>query len=129
MKVAYIDTSCLVAVAFGEPGHQDMVERLRSQDRVVSSTLLEAELSAALLREGVPVSSARGLCSNIDWILPQRPLSSEFRSVLGAGYVRGADLWHLACALFVSPDPSLLSFLTLDQRQAEVAAALRFRVS
>jgi hypothetical protein len=96
---------------------------------VISSNLLEAELAAALLREGVPVSSARPLLSNIDWILPQRALSPEFARVLDVGYLRGADLWHLACALFVAPDPALLSFLTLDRRQSEVAAALGFPVS
>jgi hypothetical protein len=46
--------------------------------------------------------------------------------VLEHGYLRGADLWHLACALFVVDEPDMLTFLTLDTRQQEVAAALGF---
>lgn len=26
-------------------------------------------------------------------------LTSEFNRILGAGYIRGADAWHLACAI------------------------------
>jgi hypothetical protein len=47
--------------------------------------------------------------------------------VLDAGYLRGADCWHVATALYVSPEPSRLSFLTLDERQRDVARTLGFR--
>ena len=40
----------------------------------------------------------------------------------------GADLWHLAAAIHVTPEPGDLTFLTLDRRQREVAAALGFEV-
>ena len=40
----------------------------------------------------------------------------------------GADRWHLAAAIHVTPEPSDLTFLTLDRRQREVAAALGFEV-
>ena len=50
------------------------------------------------------------------------------RAALRAGYLRGADLWHVACALYVAPKPSDVFFITLDERQAEVAAALEFRL-
>jgi len=43
------------------------------------------------------------------------------------GDVRGADLWHLACALFLTSVPAQIGFLTLDQRQNELAAALGFQ--
>ena len=43
------------------------------------------------------------------------------------GYVRGADLWHLACALYVAASPGELTFLTLDERQRTVAKALGFK--
>ena len=32
MNVGYVDTSCLVAVAFGEPGHEAIVARLQIVD-------------------------------------------------------------------------------------------------
>lgn len=45
MKVAYVDSSVLVAIAFGEKGFARQVKRLQGFDRLVSSNLLEAELS------------------------------------------------------------------------------------
>jgi len=40
--------------------------------------------------------------------------------------VKGAHLWHLACALFLAPEPKDLAFLTLDKRQEAVARKLGF---
>jgi len=60
------------------------------------------------------------------WVHPNRPLSGEFERVTAEGYVKGAGLWHLACALFLAPDPKDLSFLTLDRRQEEIARKLGF---
>ena len=65
--------------------------------------------------------------SAISWVFPNRPLTAEVKKVVGAGYLRGADLWHVACALFVSPDPSQISFLTLDARQKEICRAVGFQ--
>jgi hypothetical protein len=108
VNLAYVDTSCLVAIAFGESGARRVAARLGRFDRVFSSNLLEAELRSALIREGVSGDAARPLLAGI----------------AATGYVRGADLWHLACALFLEPDGRDLVFLTLDRRQAEVAARL-----
>ncbi len=124
MKIAYVDTSCLVAVALGERGAAAVERRLARFDRLVSSNLLEAELRAALRREGV--EGASRVLSSITWLLPDRPLSAEIAAVLEAGYVRGADCWHLATALYLAPEPSELSFMTLDERQRDVAALLGF---
>jgi len=124
MKIAYVDTSCLVAVALGERGAAAVERRLARFDRLVSSNLLEAELRAALRREGV--EGASRVLSSITWLLPDRPLSAEIAAVLEAGYVRGADCWHLATALYLAPEPSELSFITLDERQRDVAALLGF---
>jgi hypothetical protein len=52
----------------------------------------------------------------------------EIDRVLAAGSLRGADLWHLACAVYVSGNPEELAFVSLDQRQREVAKALGFSV-
>ena len=56
-----------------------------------------------------------------------RPLSVEIERVLDAGYVRGAHCFHLASALYLSPQPSATTFLTLDTRQRAVAKALGFK--
>ncbi len=125
MKVAYVDTSLLLAIAFRERRSAALARRLESFDRLVASNLLEAELRVALRREDVP--SDTPLLRRISWISPDRPLSREITTVLSAGYLRGADLWHLACALYLATSPRDLPFLTLDERQEMVARALGFQ--
>ncbi len=125
MSVAYVDTSALVAIAFGEDGADELARRLSGFSRLVSSNLLEAELCAACAREGRPVP--REMLSRISWILTDRPLSAEIRTILQAGYLRGADLWHVATALYAAPAPGAIAFITLNEKQAEVAAALNFK--
>ncbi len=126
MKAGYVDTSCLVAIAFDEPERAEVASRLGDHDMLLSSNLLEAEFRAALARESADLDEA--LFSWITWVLPDRPLSAEITRVLGTAYLRGADLWHLSMAIYVTPDPTDLTFLTLDRRQKEVAEALGFRV-
>ncbi len=125
MKAAYIDTSCLVAIAFGEKGAASLGRRLEGFDELFSSNLLEAEFRASLVRE--EVDDAADLLSWFTWVLPDRPLSREFGKVLAAGYLRNADLWHVGCALFLADGkPSDLHFLTLDDRQRAVTKRLGF---
>jgi hypothetical protein len=122
---AYVDRSCLVALAFDEPGARKLAARLRRFDRLFSSNLLEAELRSALAREGVD-AEIEGLLSWLTWVYPNRPLTAEYVRITAAGYLRGADLWHLANALFLAPNATDLSFLTLDARQGEMARRLGF---
>jgi hypothetical protein len=90
----------------------------------VSSNLLEAELRATFAREGlVPAGE---LFDWMKWVLPDRPLAPELGRVFAAGYLRGADAWHLACALYATSNPADIAFLTLDTRQAAVARRLGF---
>ena len=124
MRLAYLDTSCLVALAFDEPGAGELVERLAAFERLISSNLLEAEYRAALARERV--SGGESLLSWVTWLHPDRPLTAELQEALGFGNLRGGDLWHLGCALFLRRELPDLAFLTLDQRQGEVAHALGF---
>ena len=125
MRIAYVDTSCLVAIAFGERGTAALARRMNEFDELVASNLLEAELRSAFMREGV--SGAEPLLESVSWIAPDRPLGREIETVLAAGYLRGADCWHLATALYLSPEPAELTFLTLDEQQAGVAAVLGFQ--
>lgn len=124
MRVAYVDTSCLVAIAFGEPGADALARDLDAFDLRIAANLLEAELRSTFHREDVPY--APQVASRITWVLPDRPLSREMARVLESGYARGADLWHLATALYVVGDSSDVTFATLDERQAGTAAALGF---
>ena len=60
------------------------------------------------------------LVSGIDWVLPDWRLDREIVTALDVGYLSGADLWHVATALYVALDLSQLFFLTLDGSQRSV---------
>ncbi|MXW36546.1 MAG: type II toxin-antitoxin system VapC family toxin [Chloroflexi bacterium] len=124
MTTAYVDTSALVAIATSEPSGPAVAERIATFDRVISGTILEAELRSVFVRQGrawVP-----GVISRIHWVLPRRPLGPELAAALDAGYLRPGDLLHLATALYATEEIDRITFVTLDRRQAEVAAALGF---
>lgn len=124
MNLAYVDTSALVAIAFGERGASALARRLEGFDELLSSNLLEAELHATFAREGV--RGADDLLTWVTGVLPNRPLTREIEAVLNAGYLRGAGLWHLACALYVAGRPDNLTFISLDEQQRGIAQALGF---
>ena len=126
MSVAYVDTSALVATTFDEPEGDAVANRLNEFPHLLSSNLLEAELRAVCAREEVGFSES--LAANLKWVFPDRSLAPELAAVLTAGYLRGADLWHVASALYVTPNPGDMWFVTLDERQRSVAATLGFRV-
>ncbi len=125
MTTAYVDSSVIVAVAFGEAGQADSERHMEQFSDLRSSNLLEAEVRAAYLRTGRRYDAQ--ILSGIRWVMPDRPLTLEISKVLEAGYVRGADLWHLATALHIAADPQVVTFITLDAQQRRVARALRFR--
>lgn len=124
MRAAYVDSSCLVAIALAEPGAKKVAAAGKRFGQLLSSNVLEAEVRAALAREGLTVTP--GLFRGIAWVHPNRSLAAEFERALAKGPLRGADLWHVACALFLDPSAKELAFLSLDQRQRRVAAALGF---
>lgn len=124
MKIAYVDTSCRVAAAYSESSATNVIKQLARFDRVLSSTLLEAELFSALRCEGRALTD--DYMHAIELVTVDRPLRAEVTKVLSAGDERGADCWHLATALYLAADPSELSFVTLDVPQRKVAAALGF---
>ncbi len=126
MTLAYVDTSAIVRVAFGEEGGIDVERRLARFRNLISSNLLEAEVRSTFARERIPFP--RNLLNRMDWLHPGRPLTPEIESVLAAGYLRGADLWHVATALHLPQEPAEVTFLTQDRRQRNVAEALGFRV-
>jgi predicted nucleic acid-binding protein len=126
MSVAYVDSSALAAIVFDESPASTLASRINGFDRLISSNLLEAELRATFVREKLDFEES--IVLGTDWILPDRTLTPEFKTVLQAGYLRGADLWHVATALYVSSGLPRLSFATLDARQAVVADALGFKV-
>ena len=122
---AYIDSSAILAIEFREDGFQSVLDRIGDHADIIASNLVEAEIRAAEAREGRTFNQP--LHSNITWIYPNRPLTTEFDRVLRVGYLRGADLWHVAVALYAAPDPSQISFITLDMRQRDIARKIGFQ--
>lgn len=45
---------------------------------------------------------------------PARRLTRELERVLAAGYIRGADAWHVACALYLDPTSSPITTKKCD---------------
>ena len=125
MEGTYVDASAILAIAFQEPGYEVVKQRLQGFPRLRSSHLLEAELRAAHARNNVIFDP--GFIAGIEWIAPFRPLSREIAAALEIGYLRGADLWHVAVALYQADNPREVAFMTLDGRQRAVAAALGFQ--
>lgn len=126
-RIAYVDTSFLVSITLGERGSAALERRLGTFDELAASNLLEAELRAALVREHVVPDP--DFLAGISWILPDRPLVAEIGRVLAAAdYLRGADCWHLAAALYLVDDPGEITFLTLDNKQGEIARMLGFNI-
>ena len=127
MSNAYIDTSLLIAIEICEPNFELYEEELTRFDRIFSSNLLEAEYRSVCRRLRRDSSDLR--LSKVTWIIPEYPLTQELRTVLAAGYLRGADLWHVASAIYAEKEQKTkMSFLTLDMRQQKVADAVGFDV-
>ena len=99
---------------------------MKQRSSMYSSSLLDAELRAAHASEDKPMQDH--LLAGLRWILPHRPLGPEIERVLAVGYLRTADVWHVAVALSVVEDPSEITFVTLDERQRDVASALGFGI-
>lgn len=124
--MAYVDASAAVAVALEEPGWELTARRLASFPVLLSGNLLEAELRSVYAREGFQYDPT--VVSNIGWIHPHRSLGPEMAKALEVGgYLKGADLWHIAAALYVDERVvGRMAFITLDNRQRAVAANLGF---
>lgn len=123
---AFLDSSAVVALFLGESAMERVSAALGPVRRAIATPLLEAEVRAVAARERMPADA--DLFWWLDWIAPTRSLEPEISRVLTAGLLRGADCWHLAVALSITPDPGQLIFLTLDERQRDVARTLGFNV-
>jgi predicted nucleic acid-binding protein len=127
VSAAYLDTSFFVAVVLGEPGSARLQRILAAYDRVLTSDLLVAEALGAAVREAVDVDLLRPALSAVTLVLPSRSLETEMRQALDLGRLRGADLWHVACALFAAGAARHeLAFLSRDTAQRAVARRLGF---
>lgn len=125
----YVDSSVVVAFLLGDAGASTFKRVRAARLPLLASTLLQAEVYSALARERIALALAGPALSSFSWVLPDRALDPELERTLPAGWLRGADAWHVACALRVSPDAGELGFITLDKKQRAVAAAVGLRTS
>ena len=129
MRTAYLDTSFLVAILFDETDASVLRRTLLRFDRVFSSDLLTAEALSAATREGLEIAPVMASLDAVALVLPHRSLDREIAEVLGHGYLRGADTWHLACALYLADSARAeVAFLSRDAAQRRVARRLGFAI-
>jgi hypothetical protein len=92
-----------------------------------ASDLLTAEALSAAVRERLEIGAVMTALEAVALVLPHRSLDRETREVLAQGQLRGADAWHVACALFLADAArSELAFLSRDVAQRRVARRLGF---
>lgn len=82
---------------------------------------------SACKREGIKYKEASSLLNTVNIISPNTILEDEVERILEHGYLRGADLAHVATALWLSRnEPKNLYFLSFDNSQVKVARELGF---
>lgn len=123
----YVDSSMVVAILLREIQSPKWSARFKTE-KFYSSRLLEAEVLAALRREKLPLSEFDDHARMIYWIAPERSLKPEVTKVLEYQYLRGADLWHVACALYIFGNSTGVEFCSLDKIQRAAAKACGFRL-
>lgn len=129
MTVVYVDSSVVVSLLLEETHFRRLRSKLHKAEEVISAALLEAEIYSVVHREGIDNNKAALFVEPITLIIPDRSLSPEYNLIFSKGYCRGADAFHLACALYLDPSKKDLIFLTEDERQRHIASQLGFKVS
>lgn len=127
MTTAYLDSSFFLAITLGERNAKQLQAVVRRFSSLVASDLLVAEVLSTAKREKIPFDLVSPALEPVTIVLPDRSLEQEMRRALQRGYLRGADLEHVACALFVAgEDTKSMAFLSRDSTQRRVARALGF---
>ena len=126
--ITYIDSSAVVGKLLGDGIHPALIKP-DNKLRLYSSPLLYSEVAAVARREGVALKEVDIITRGIEWVIPASQLKHEVAQVLAVGYARGADLFHLATALWLAgSNVKELRFITLDVPQQELAGKLGFNM-
>ena len=120
MKWAYVDSSLIIATLFQDGPARSIKKLWLSADRFVSSYLLEVEVLSAATRERFALELVEPELRKIGYVRTHS-LATESKVILGKGYLRGADLYHVATALWIQNKHTGLKFLSLDEKQLVVA--------
>src|SRR5437773_3072590 len=89
--VAYIDTSLLIRIRFEDAARRE-ANRIENYDRLFAGELLIAETLAFAKREKLAPGAFLEAIKGISWIIPDRSLADELKSIADLGYLRGAEL-------------------------------------
>jgi predicted nucleic acid-binding protein len=128
MSFTYVDSSVIVAILFEEVSAKKYRAYLNRNKSNYSASLLEAEVYSAACREKVSFDKAQEILRHISLVFPNASLEKEYQKIFSTGYCRGADAYHLACALYLDSSRKELKILTADQPQANVAKTLGFEI-
>lgn len=123
----YLDASAILSVILNEEASEYFFKEIEGK-QLFSSRLLEAEVLSTLKREGIEFSKFEYYEPMITWIMPDRSLKSEVVKILEKKYLRGADLWHLACAMYALGESGNSEFCSLDKSQRAAARANGFKL-
>ena len=128
LAVAYLDTTALLPVTYGEePVAESMRQKLEGFRVLMSANLLEAEMRVAFAAEGREFDD--DVLASIRWIMPNRRLYAEMAAVLRTAQLQPVRLWHLAVALFFNELVPGLVFVTLDEQQETAASDLGLAIA
>lgn len=128
--IVYLDTSCLVALAFQESGFKLISQKLKLANDVFSHHLLEAEFLATARREQIGLDLFTDLLAGVRLIYPEQSFAMELKTIFSHDYLRGPDAMHLATAMWLAGGQNKeVHFLTRDEKQAAIGRKLGFVVA
>ncbi len=128
LAAAYVDTTALLPVTYGEePVAESIQRKLEGFRYLLSANLLEAEMRVIFSLEGREFDD--DMLSSIRWIMPNRRLDVEMAAVLRIAQLQPSRLWHLATALFFAELVPGLALVTLDEQQETAARDLGLAIA
>ncbi len=126
MKATYLDSSAIVKLAVQEPESAALRRYLRRRQPLVSSALARTEVLRALLPSGnEAVNRGRSVLQRLD-AMRMNDRILDLAGTLVPASLRSLDAIHLATAQQLGPD--LAGIVTYDERMADAATQLGFRV-
>ena len=125
-KTIYIDTSVIVCLLFKQLDYQKLQTAFVEAEELISSSLILAETQSACVREKFPPQAGSPLLNKISLVNPEHRMTVELAEIFKYGYLRGADAYHLACALYADNNTRELVFLSRDNKQQALAKKLGF---
>ena len=128
LSAAYVDTTALLPVTYGEePVAESIRRKLENFRHLLSANLLEAEMRVAFALEGREFDD--DVLASVNWIMPNRRLDAEMAAVLRTAQLQPIRLWHLVTALFFNELVPGLVFVTLDEQQETAARDLGLAIA